>query len=186
MILTAILTIFLIKDGIAYKDCDGHDRFPDYYWREYKGEIPADAIPGGRDTKGKTTYIGHFHIPNQGIHPAVIYPDTKTLSVSASQLTRKPGKDTKILCSRAQHMFKWIPTNLSTIHLLTGYHFVVGGFHPNQMMYIGRRKMDNGELLVAKVLEYSEGAKGIHVNINKQLSKALPDFELLVYDYQAC
>lgn len=29
-----------------------------YYWREYTRDIPEDALPGGIDKRGKTTYIG--------------------------------------------------------------------------------------------------------------------------------
>lgn len=28
-----------------------------YYWREYRGFIPEDAFPGGRDRDNRTTYI---------------------------------------------------------------------------------------------------------------------------------
>lgn len=29
----------------------------DYYWRDYTGNIPNDALPGGRDAEGRLTYI---------------------------------------------------------------------------------------------------------------------------------
>lgn len=29
-----------------------------YYWRDYNKDIPDDALPGGKDKRGKTTYIG--------------------------------------------------------------------------------------------------------------------------------
>lgn len=34
----------------------------DYYWRQYLGEIPPDAIVGGHDSSGKLTYIGQAYI----------------------------------------------------------------------------------------------------------------------------
>lgn len=30
----------------------------DYYWRDYSGAIPCDAVKGGTDAAGNTTYIG--------------------------------------------------------------------------------------------------------------------------------
>lgn len=32
--------------------------FVDYYWRDFNGTIPWDAIEGGKDSSGEKTYIG--------------------------------------------------------------------------------------------------------------------------------
>ncbi|XP_031334297.1 uncharacterized protein LOC116164286 [Photinus pyralis] len=185
MILTAILTLFLIKDGIAYKDCDGHDRFPDYYWREYKGMLPVDALPGGYDTKGQTTYIGQMHDPKYGLLPAVVYADTKTLSTMADGQTRSLNKNAKILCTGVPSMFKWIPTDVSAIHQLAGYHLVVAGTELDQMLYVGRTKLDDGELRVGKVFEYHDAWKGLNLVVDGK-GTIKTKFEILVYDFQDC
>lgn len=40
--------------------------FVEYYWKEFNGTIPADAIEGGRDSSGATTYIGQAFISSDG------------------------------------------------------------------------------------------------------------------------
>lgn len=52
-----------------------------YYWREYTGKIPTDAVPGGSDINSETTYIGLGFVKNRGIIPGVIYPNQKFISV---------------------------------------------------------------------------------------------------------
>jgi hypothetical protein len=47
---------------------------PDYYWRDYTGEIPHDAILGGYDVNKKPTYIGQAFLADVGIIPGTIYP----------------------------------------------------------------------------------------------------------------
>lgn len=44
-----------------------------YYWRGYDRDIPEDALPGGKDKRGKTTYIGQtLHGSNNCNSDAVI------------------------------------------------------------------------------------------------------------------
>lgn len=31
-----------------------------YYWRDFTGEIPSDALPGGTDISGKPIFIGQI------------------------------------------------------------------------------------------------------------------------------
>lgn len=53
-----------------------------YYWREYTGELPSDAVPGGSDKYGKTTYIGqalHIFPPNGKLIPGKIDADEKQM-----------------------------------------------------------------------------------------------------------
>ncbi|KAJ8928578.1 hypothetical protein NQ314_018864 [Rhamnusium bicolor] len=48
-----------------------------YYWREYAGEIPFDAVTGGTDVDNKTTYISQVNLNEYGIIPVTIYPGEK-------------------------------------------------------------------------------------------------------------
>lgn len=32
------------------------------YWRDYNGLVPTDALPGGKNADGKTTYVGQMNI----------------------------------------------------------------------------------------------------------------------------
>lgn len=50
----------------------------EYYWREYNGIIPNDAIPGGFDSAGNPTYIGQIPYRGPRLLPATIHKDCST------------------------------------------------------------------------------------------------------------
>lgn len=50
-----ILKIFSVL--ALYALCGNCLLFDDYYWREYNGEVPHDAVKGGDGPNG-TTYVG--------------------------------------------------------------------------------------------------------------------------------
>lgn len=58
----------------------------DYYWRDYTGEIPSDAVKGGRDVNNVTTYIGHVFVKNLGIIPVSIYPGQQSVIANINGL----------------------------------------------------------------------------------------------------
>ena len=39
----------------------------DYYWRDYDGEIPEDAVVAGHDENGKRVYVGQGYVRNKGM-----------------------------------------------------------------------------------------------------------------------
>lgn len=52
-----------------------------YYWRDYTGIIPSDAVPGGTDINKVTTYIGQGFVKDQGIIPGIIYAGHNHITV---------------------------------------------------------------------------------------------------------
>jgi hypothetical protein len=48
-----------------------------YYWREYTGGIPVDAIVGGKDYNGKHIFIGQAYIRNKGLVVVQITPGVR-------------------------------------------------------------------------------------------------------------
>lgn len=58
----------------------------DYYWRDYTGDIPEDAVEGGRDLNHRTTYIGQVYVKNFGIIPVTIYPGTTSVTANIQGL----------------------------------------------------------------------------------------------------
>ena len=44
-----------------------------YYWRDYAGTIPQDAVLGGRNEHGDKIYIGQAYVPNVGLIVSEIY-----------------------------------------------------------------------------------------------------------------
>lgn len=49
--------------------------FLGYYWRDFAGDIPKDAYPGGKDIKGNPIYIGQIY--DRFLIPAKIYEGEK-------------------------------------------------------------------------------------------------------------
>jgi hypothetical protein len=54
----------------------------DYYWRDYYGKIPDDAVEGGKDIRGNPTYIGQAFVLHHGILIGQIYPGQISLTTS--------------------------------------------------------------------------------------------------------
>jgi hypothetical protein len=48
-----------------------------YGWREYTGEVPEDAIVGGKDSNGTGIYIGQAYVRNMGLVVVQITPGVR-------------------------------------------------------------------------------------------------------------
>jgi len=110
-----------------------------YYWRDYAGKVPKDALPGGVDYNGDPIYMGQiFH--NGKITPVKIYSnDNKAYHSGTGTGKEEAGTEfVKILCSQCPERFYWIPTKYDEIHLLVNHHLVIGGHHPEKTFYFGR------------------------------------------------
>lgn len=64
------------KNNSKYKNTD-------YYWRDYVGVIPKDAVEGGTDKNGNATYIGQVYIRDK-ILPAIITQGCLTAKTTAN------------------------------------------------------------------------------------------------------
>ncbi|KAF2884631.1 hypothetical protein ILUMI_21539 [Ignelater luminosus] len=154
-----------------------------YYWREYTGELPQDAVPGGLDKHGKTTYIGqalHIFPPNGKLIPGKIDADEKKMYYAWNDIKHVVTKNVKILCSQNPTNFKWIETDIQNIKSMPQEKFVLGGYDTDYPLYIGR-KHTNGEVVLGKVtiptpydaFGYTIGEKAYFVK---------DTFEVLSYD----
>jgi hypothetical protein len=72
------------KSLVTYKPFDAATIFVllDYYWRDYTGEIPDDAVPGGYDRNLESTYIGQLFVINHGLLTTRIYKGQKSVMAS--------------------------------------------------------------------------------------------------------
>jgi hypothetical protein len=52
-----------------------------YYWREYTGIIPRDAVAGGANINNKQVYIGQAYVRNHGLIPGQINDGVKEIWV---------------------------------------------------------------------------------------------------------
>jgi hypothetical protein len=147
----------------------------EYYWKEYAGVIPPDALPGGRDLDGRNTYIGQAYIHGHGLYVAQIFPGKNELDVPCYGV-KKADKDIKILCTKHADNFEWITTSNKYFHVnMTNKLPVPGGYESvgnKGLLNIGRLTYQ-GVLKVGRVTSYElENAKLFftHSNIEKQAS----------------
>lgn len=66
-----------------------------YYWKEYTGVIPPDAIPGGKDLDGQDTFIGQAYFHKHGLYVVQIFPGKMDVK-SAWWGVKKTNNDIKV------------------------------------------------------------------------------------------
>ncbi|KAJ8961144.1 hypothetical protein NQ318_008824 [Aromia moschata] len=165
----------VLAGAVEKKSGDG-----DYYWRDYTGDIPQDAVEGGSDINKRTTYIGQVYVKNGGIIPVTIYPGQKFVMANIFTL-HKTQDYIKILCSSSKDNFKWVSANAKDIHLrFIGKHLVRGGVEYGLVSNIGRVLYQN-EIVVGKVCGFSVGNANMYFPYkNEEKSSSL--YEVLVYE----
>lgn len=60
----------------------------DYFWRQYTGVIPVDAVRGGSDINGQDTYIGQAYVQNRGIIVVQIHSGINEVLVPISGVVK--------------------------------------------------------------------------------------------------
>ncbi|EFA02201.1 hypothetical protein TcasGA2_TC007858 [Tribolium castaneum] len=167
----SLLTIFIFS--VAHGE-------PDYYWRDYHGKIPADAIVGGRDSRGYPTYIGQAFVRCHGILIGQIYPGQKTITTSKEGI-HVTDVYNRILCSGHKENFSWVPGNAATLHLTTiNKHLVSGGTEWGKVLNIGRVKYQ-GELIVGKVCSGTIGKAKLYFPYKGEEIES-DTYEVLAYE----
>ncbi|KAJ3617377.1 hypothetical protein MTP99_007105 [Tenebrio molitor] len=155
----------------------------DYYWRDYTGEIPDDAVPGGYDRNLEPTYIGQLFVINHGLLPARIYKGQKSVTASRYGI-HSSCECIKILCSPDLHKFVWLPSTAATLHTdAIGKHLVIGGYENGKVLNIGRGSYQE-EVIVGKVCGFNIGSALLYFPYKgKELN--MKSYEVLVYDINA-
>ncbi|KAK4886676.1 hypothetical protein RN001_002947 [Aquatica leii] len=151
---------------------------PDYYWRDYVGIIPNDALPGGFDKSRARTYIGQI-LTKDLLLPATIHNGSKTSVASANGETIYVDNFVKILCTRNRGRYRWVTTENSKTHLLTNFHLVIGGTEAGYVLNIGRVAHDM-QVIVGKVFAHHTPYKGLTIPYNNT-EITYQSYELLVY-----
>ncbi|KAF2899601.1 hypothetical protein ILUMI_06575 [Ignelater luminosus] len=161
-----------------------------YYWRGYDRDIPEDALPGGKDKRGKTTYIGQtLHGSSCGSDVVIvtghIYEAEKQMKYEWGYRTQTASNPIQVLCTRHPEQFEWIETNIVDILNLTDRHLVCGGREKNYTIYVGRVQTDD-EIAVGKVLisdlHYMEGFYAIVNGTKLHIKHANQSYEVLAYN----
>ncbi|XP_044262490.1 uncharacterized protein LOC123009958 [Tribolium madens] len=152
----------------------------DYYWRQYTGEVPKDAVVGGQDINHKDIYIGQAYVKNEGLIVAQIFPDRKEVYAPIKGIKKIEGNIIKILCG-PQENFYWIPVNSGNLHLqLIDQHAVIGGHEDGHgLINIGRISYE-GETKIGKINSFNAGNALFFFN-KYQNEEHINSYEILLY-----
>ncbi|KAK4874259.1 hypothetical protein RN001_013619 [Aquatica leii] len=129
----------------------------DHYWREFNGLLPSDAIPGGTDETGDTTYIGQFSVVAEyntdvaSIHSVVatLYKgkDRAVAAYNGRAVYSNETSNLKVLCAGYMGRYKWFnPKSL----FAPNCRFVTGGNEDGIHLYVGKAT-EGREKLIGKI-----------------------------------
>ncbi|KAJ3636629.1 hypothetical protein MTP99_000153 [Tenebrio molitor] len=152
-----------------------------YYWREYTGEVPEDAIVGGKDSNGKNIYIGQAYIRNEGLLVVQITPGVRQV-FAPSHGVKKTDKYVKILCGPQEKVY-WMSSTPSNIHLdLIDKHAVVGGHEDGWgYMSIGRINYQ-GDIKIGKINTFSIEEPYLYFIGNGKERTVSNSYQILMYN----
>ncbi|KAJ3645969.1 hypothetical protein Zmor_023585 [Zophobas morio] len=143
------------KSGMAKEEID-------YYWRDFRGKIPPDAIEGGMTASGTPFYVAQVYIKKYGLLPATVFRNKPEAVANAHGKKLETTENIKVLCSKNKNNFKWVSIRSEDLNLLTNTHLVVGGSEGDQVLYIGRA-FDDGSTVLGKIFKHNLRYKGLWV-----------------------
>lgn len=72
-------------------------KISEYFWKDFYGVIPPDALPGGTDLGGEPTYIGQSFLPDRNVVvPTIIEKGSKNATINLGNVKISTGKNTKV------------------------------------------------------------------------------------------
>ncbi|KAF5271211.1 hypothetical protein FQA39_LY08218 [Lamprigera yunnana] len=165
----------------AVVDDGENEELEGYYWRHYTDHVPIDALPGGRDIDGETTYIGQALYRNILIPGQFIVGDRK-LYFEWGDAERVTDSNIKILCTKHPEQFEWIRTTTKEVKNIPNKNFILGGFESDFTVYIGRVAVGN-TLAIGKVIVSNQQSQGFHTTCRQNASFVrAQEFEVLNYE----
>ncbi|KAJ8950640.1 hypothetical protein NQ318_010839, partial [Aromia moschata] len=137
-----------------------------FYWREFEGVIPIDAIPFvSSNSIQKQLYIGQAYIHNYGLMIGEIYNGAKQITVPCYG-TKTTDIAIKILCAQDSRKYYWLPTTKETYPIDTANRCkVLGGYdeklpdhtnHTHGVLHIGRIFHRSDHVTVGIIAAYDE------------------------------
>ncbi|KAJ8950639.1 hypothetical protein NQ318_010838 [Aromia moschata] len=160
----------------------------DFYWREFEGVIPTDAISFGySDFVQKQLYIGQAYIHNYGLMIGKIYNGAKQITVPCYG-TKTTNTAIKILCAQDSRKYYWLSTTNETYSTDTANKCpVLGGYdetipdHTNLthgVLHIGRINYLD-DYVTGNIAAYHEYPLFYYVLNNVEKNSAV--YEVLMY-----
>ncbi|KAJ3617368.1 hypothetical protein MTP99_007097 [Tenebrio molitor] len=172
ILLTAVINSVLVT-GNKW-DC------ADYYWRDYYGTIPDDAVPAGKDSHGHPLYVGLVYIRGFELLPATIFPKQEIARTTAYAHVLNTNQHVKILCSPHQEAFEWTSIQSQDLHQYVNRNLIPGGSEVGENLYIGRVYRNN-EVIVGKIFKHERANRGIWFPLGNGPSNSLT-YEILSYN----
>ncbi|KAF5280046.1 hypothetical protein FQR65_LT03301 [Abscondita terminalis] len=152
-----------------------------HYWRHYTDHVPIDALPGGKDINGNTTYIGQA-LYRGILIPGQFLPGERKLYFEWGDAERVTDSNIKILCTKHPEQYEWIRTTTEEIKTIPNKNFILGGFESDFTVYIGRVAIGN-TLAVGKVIVSNQQSRGFHTTCRQNASFVrAQEFEVLNYE----
>ncbi|XP_063911331.1 uncharacterized protein LOC135128349 [Zophobas morio] len=125
----------------------------DFYWRDYFGTIPYDAVPAGKDRQGDNGYIGLVYNRGSELLPANVLPKEGIAQTTAHTSVINSTEYVKILCGPYKRAFVWIRVeNPNNFHGSNYPNLIPGGTEVGKKVYITRVNY-NGDVIVGKLQE---------------------------------
>ncbi|RZC31892.1 hypothetical protein BDFB_013372, partial [Asbolus verrucosus] len=160
---------------------------PDYYWRDFDGSIPSDAVLGTNDQE-VNTYVGNAGIYGGGLLIGQLFPNDSYITVTGKpEPVQTTDKFVKILCSQHPELLQWFPVNSDTFDTIP-FHLVQGGWEVNPpidiydgIIHVGR-VLHNNRMVIGKVIGYENGAGHWLYFHDGDEELHATEYEILVYD----
>ncbi|KAK5641160.1 hypothetical protein RI129_009707 [Pyrocoelia pectoralis] len=115
----------------------------DFYWRDYRGSIPKDALVGGSKLN-RPTYIGQV-VHSNSLIPGPIVQEDKGMYFYFEGDAYFVTENVKIFCTKHPEKFNWTKIHNGEVRNgLDVNRFVIGG---SNNMYIGRIRYHDGDLV---------------------------------------
>ncbi|KAF5303167.1 hypothetical protein FQA39_LY10080 [Lamprigera yunnana] len=184
MYLTALLVGFVVNYATAVSpcgvkcSCESATYVLPYYWKEFFGTIPLDAVQGGVDEDGDPTYIGQAYLQEFGLLPGSLYKGCPKILTSAYDKDIIRDNYIKILCSNDKYLLKWTPTKQGEHHKLTNCHLVIGGLEVGLTVNIARTRF-NGETIIGKAFQDDANNSGLWIPGSRT---RFTSYEILTYN----
>ncbi|XP_074025680.1 uncharacterized protein [Leptinotarsa decemlineata] len=155
----------------------------DYYWRDYDGKIPPDAIPADNNNN---TYIGQVYVHLYGLRVGTIIPGYREVEYSCYGVG-KTDTMIKILCATESSKYVWLRTTANTFlkdtcgksPIVSGYDRVCCG---SGILNIGRTRQQ-GRSIIGNVAAYNTVTLWFYYPLNGREIRDPPntEYEVLVY-----
>uniref|UniRef100_A0A1Y1MM68 Uncharacterized protein n=1 Tax=Photinus pyralis TaxID=7054 RepID=A0A1Y1MM68_PHOPY len=134
MLLNLCVLLIFYSSGMVLSAPDHSD---DVYWRDYNGDVPNDALPGGLDRDRNPTYIGQV-VAQGAIIPGQIFGGAQKIYYQGDYSAREATENIKILCTRKPENVEWVKTTGADIRYIALPRLIPGGYQYSGHMYIGR------------------------------------------------